>query len=114
MTNFGFSLVSSEKLQELELISEEFSFHSQGILKPLSLEVNDKTLVQVFDGLSATGSNTNVLEDMRPMIDNYGNFVTKIKLALLANCGFVNYDLEANAKLGELIKELDSLNFNIS
>ena len=114
VTNFGFSLVSSEKLQELELISEEFSFHSQGILKPLSLEVNDKTLVQVFDGLSATGSNTNVLEDMRPMIDNYGNFVTKIKLALLANCGFVNYDLEANAKLGELIKELDSLNFNIA
>jgi hypothetical protein len=114
VTNFGFSLVSSEKLHELELISEEFNFHSQGVLKSDSVEVDDKILAQVFDGLSATPGNTNVLEDMRPMIDNYGNFVTKIKLALLANCGFVNYDIEANAKLGELLKELDSLNFNIT
>jgi hypothetical protein len=76
--------------------------------------INDQTLIEVFDGLSSIAGNTNVLEDMRPMIDNYGNFVTKIKLALLANCGFVNYDLEANAKLGNLLKEIDSLNFNLA
>lgn len=114
VTNFGFSLVSSEKVQELELISEEYNFHVQGVLKPQSESVSDETLVQIFDGLSSINGNMNVLEDMRPMIDNYGNFVTKIKLALLANCGFVNYDLEANAKLGNLIKEIDSLNFNLA
>jgi hypothetical protein len=114
VTNFGFSLVSSEKVHELELISEEYNFHVQGVLKPDSKVINDQTLVEVFDGLSSIAGNTNVLEDMRPMIDNYGNFVTKIKLALLANCGFVNYDLEANAKLGNLLKEIDSLNFNLA
>ena len=114
MTNFGFSLVSSEKVQELELIGEEYNFHAQGVLKPDSDVITDETLVQVFDGLSSINGNSNVLEDMKPMIDNYGNFVTKIKLALLANCGFVNYDLEANAKLGDLLKEIDSLNFNLA
>ena len=48
------------------------------------------------------------------MIDNYGDFVTKIKLALLANCGFVNYDLEENAKLGKLLKDIDALNFKLA
>ncbi len=114
VTNFGFSLVSSEKVQELELIGEEYNFHAQGVLKPDSGVITDETLVQVFDGLSSINGNSNVLEDMKPMIDNYGNFVTKIKLALLANCGFVNYDLEANAKLGDLLKEIDSLNFNLA
>jgi hypothetical protein len=111
VTNFGFSLVSSEKVSELELISEEYGFKAQGTLKPDNTQVTDEVLVEVFDGLSNSGAN--FLEDMRPMIDNYGNYVTKVKLALLANCGFVNYNLEDNAKLGELIKDIDSLNFNL-
>ena len=112
VANFGFSLVSSEKLQELEHISEEYGYNVNGVLNPELNNVTNDLLVKVFDGLSSVDSN--VLEDMKPMIDNYGDFVGKIKLALLANCGFVNYDLEANANLGELLKDIDSLNFNLS
>lgn len=111
VTNFGFSLVSSEKVSELELISEEYGFKAQGALKPDKTLVTDEVLMEVFDGLSNSGAN--FLEDMRPMIDNYGNYVTKIKLALLANCGFVNYNIEDNSKLGDLITKVDSLNFNL-
>lgn len=111
VTNFGFSLVSSEKVSELELISEEYGFNVHGALKPDNTQVTDEVLVEIFDGLSTSGAN--FLEDMRPMIDNYGNYVTKVKLALLANCGFVNYNIEDNAKLGELITKVDSLNFNL-
>jgi hypothetical protein len=83
-------------------ISEEYGFKAQGAIKPDKTLVTDEVLMEVFDGLSNSGAN--FLEDMRPMIDNYGNYVTKIKLALLANCGFVNYNIEDNAKLGDLIK----------
>jgi hypothetical protein len=103
--------VSSEKVSELELISEEYGFNVHGALKPDNTQVTDEVLVEIFDGLSSSGAN--FLEDMRPMIDNYGNYVTKVKLALLANCGFVNYNIEDNAKLGELITKVDSLNFNL-
>lgn len=111
VTNFGFSLVSSEKVHELELISDEYDFKIKGILNPTVNIVSDEVLKDIFNGLSSSG--TNFLEDMRPMIDNYSSYLSKIKIALLANCGFVNYNLEDNAKLGDLIKKTDSLNFNL-
>ena len=45
--------------------------------------------------------------------DGYNKFLLKLKLALLGNCGFVNYDVIENNKLSLIIKRVNELNFTI-
>ena len=47
------------------------------------------------------------------MIANYNKWLSKIKIALISNCGFVNYNVVENHELKELIAELEKLNFSI-
>ena len=51
--------------------------------------------------------------DYTPMISRYNKFLLKLKLALLGNCGFVNYDVIENNKLSLIIKRVNELNFTI-
>jgi hypothetical protein len=53
------------------------------------------------------------MADFTYMINSYNRFLLKLKLAILSNCGFVNYDVEANDQLSKLLEQMDVLNFNI-
>jgi hypothetical protein len=56
-------------------------------------------------------SSSNLLPVTFPVVDHYKNFITKVQLILLSNCGFRKYNVEENNKLKELIDEMETLNF---
>jgi hypothetical protein len=53
------------------------------------------------------------MADFTYMINSYNRFLLKLTLAIHSNCGFVNYDVEANDQLSKLLEQMDVLNFNI-
>lgn len=75
--------------------------------KPLP---NDAELAQLFDRLSDDFVNIN---ESNAMIEGYNNYLNCFKIMMLANCGFVHYDVQENAKLGSLIEHTNSLEFEI-
>jgi len=47
------------------------------------------------------------------MIENYNKYITKLKLSLLSNCGFVTYDVQANNALSGILNNVNALRFEI-
>ena len=66
----------------------------------------------MFDYQEHTGNNSALLE-FNPMIENYNKYISMFKVALISNCGFVNYDVNANNELVNILKRVDVLNINI-
>jgi hypothetical protein len=111
ISNVGFNFMQNDMISELGAVSpalvkdilklnSDNSISSKSELEKLFIE-NDM-------------SNTSALTTtMNPMITSYNNFLLKLKMAILCNCGFVNYDVKANARLKELIGCVEELSFNM-
>lgn len=111
ISNVGFNFMQNDMIAELAAVTpvlakeilklnSDNSISSKSELEKLFLE-ND------MDNASAIAMTLN------PMITSYNNFLLKLKMAVLCNCGFVNYDVRANARLKELIGSVEELSFNM-
>jgi hypothetical protein len=111
VTSFGFNFMGDERIDELRIVCEELNIDFSALIsnKPLP---NKNDLIPFFDNQDSTDSNLNELR-FNPMIENYNKYITKLKLSLLSNCGFVNYDVQANNELIILIKKINDLSFTI-
>jgi hypothetical protein len=103
--------MGDERIDELRIVCEELNIDFSALMsnKPLP---NKNDLIPFFDNQDSTDSNLNELR-FNPMIENYNKYITKLKLSLLSNCGFVNYDVQANNELIILIKKINDLSFTI-
>jgi len=103
--------MGNERIDELRLVCDELNFDFYEIIstKPLP---NKNELIPFFDNqeISASAGNDLVLN---PMIENYNKYITKLKLSLLSNCGFVTYDVQANNALSGILNNVNALRFEI-
>ena len=111
VTSFGINFMGNERIDELRLVCDELNFDFYEIIstKPLP---NKNELIPFFDNqeISASAGNDLVLN---PMIENYNKYITKLKLSLLSNCGFVTYDVQANNALSGILNNVNALRFEI-
>lgn len=70
---------------------------------------SNQTLEEVFSGNTQSGE---VKVSRDPLLKSFNTFIMNTKIALLANCGFVNYDIEQNSNLKRLIDRIESLKLN--
>jgi hypothetical protein len=106
VSNFGYNFMQHERVLELEEICKDYR------IDLTALEVSDdkyseSKLIQIYDGTVSNDKSNS------PLIANFNSYIVKIKLALLSNCGMVNYDVNANNELNDLIKQLENVNFSI-
>ena len=81
-------------VKDFLVLCEEYQIDYKFIDNQEFLQTHKNNLiVNVFDkgGLSMENR-----DNSTPIIESYNAFVVKMKLALLSNCGFANYDINAN------------------
>ena len=106
VSNFGFNFMSEERNELVLELAETFNIDTSSLLTK-SKNISDQELINLFE----EDSSSNILPVTFPVVDHYKNFITKVQLILLSNCGFRKYNVEENNKLKELIDEIESLNF---
>ena len=108
VSNFGFNFMSEDRKNQVISLASTYQEIELESLMIRSNEVSEYEISKLFD----EDDSTNDLTITFPVVDHYKNFITKIQLILLSNCGFRNYDVEANSKLEKLISQISHLNFN--
>ena len=106
VANFGVSFMSGDRLTELHEIGNSFKMDMK-LLNNRNNGATEETLINVFDAPAS------VEQQSIPLIENYSLFILKIRLALLSNCGFANYDVKSNDELSSIISNIESLDFKL-
>ncbi len=109
--NFGFNFMAGDRKNELFELCEDYKIDYKFIDNQEFLQSNKNNLItDIFDKGRLSMHNR---ENSEPIFESYNAFVVKMKLALLSNCGFANYDINANNTLDEIIEDVDALTFNL-
>jgi hypothetical protein len=105
VVNVGFNFMSDNKIEEFKKIANDFKINFNELTHDETV-VKKEELTFIFEEKS---------QDINyaPMIARYNKFILKLKLALLGNCGFVNYDVVENNKLSIMINKVNELDFTI-
>ena len=80
VTNFGYSFISVDKLQDIEEMKGDFPIDFS-ILKNENSGVSEKQLKDLFDGMGNKMSGSS-----SQLSDSYRLYIQKIKVVLLSNC----------------------------
>jgi hypothetical protein len=107
VSNFGYNFMGKDRLIELESVCLQYKMDLSIVNKTSINHSNKINLGAIYDELESVQSNSS------PLLENFNSYIMKIKLALLSNCGFVNYDVNANNELNNLINELEEIDFTI-
>ena len=94
--NFDINYFTDEELAEINnlKITDNFKFYKKTIL------TDSKTIQDLFENNSNESSNANSL-----LLDKYNKWIEYFRISLLVNCGFVNYNEQANSQLKGLIND---------
>lgn len=107
VSNFGFNFMKDDRIDEVTKIARIFN-QDLSLLFRDSNENKQKVLVDIYDKMDT------IHNLPPPLINNFRLFVLKMKLAMLSNCGFVNYNVEENEKLRLLLEKLKNMNFKLN
>ena len=103
VANFGFNFMQTDRINELKEIAQEYQLDISSLFSEQK-NIREDDLINIFDN--------NHISDA-PLINSFNNYILKIKLALLSNCGFVNYNVNANNEINTLLSGLDQIEFKI-
>jgi hypothetical protein len=106
VSNFGYNFMQHERIAELEELCTSYRIDLTALNERPVNSRAEGTLIQIYDA----NHNDNV---ENPLIANFNAYIVKIKLALLSNCGLVNYDVNANNELNRLIEQLENVDFTV-
>lgn len=96
INNFDINQLNRDTLSEIETISKTYNIDCQ-FLKTSENTLNDEKLIQLFD-------NQQEISDLP--IYKYSLWINKFKVSVLASCGFVEYDENANNELMSIISRV--------
>jgi hypothetical protein len=106
VSNFGFNFMRFERIDDVLQVASEYQQEISLLQKIGENETREKLLV-IYDKADTPDNIP------PPLIDNFQLFILKMKLAMLSNCGFAKYNMDANEQLAQLIARLEEMNFSI-
>ena len=107
--NIGFNFIDNKDLIEIGESLPSLKSNIQNLINPASTQTGI-SLNDLFNHSATVSAEM----EYNPMVESYINYIIKIKIALLLNCGFVNYDVEANAELGSIINQLNTIHSTLN
>jgi hypothetical protein len=109
IVNFGVRYLGKEELEEINSVAKQYDLDFSSILDFKEKKIEDNELKELFDQISDNNFNDLLLSNWSPLLKIYNTWFAKLKISMLANCGFVNYDEIANNDLKVIISGLSSL-----
>jgi hypothetical protein len=106
VSNFGFNFMNEDRINEIFLIAEEFHLDID-LLKMHGKAPDNHALEAIFEHADS------VHGPPPPVFDNFRAFITKMKLAMISNCGFAKYNKEMALTLNNLLDRIENLNFKL-
>jgi len=104
--------MSTERIEELQVVAKEYNIPHTILLEQIKSNVEEREMIDLFD--SESDRSAKLLAEMAPMLENYNQYIARIKLALISNCGFVNYNVQANDELSRKIDLLRKLELSLN
>jgi|GEM_PF-5195617 hypothetical protein len=105
--NFGLNFMKPERVDEVLKIAEEFKIDLKLMNKKSHVE-QQNTLLAIYDKMDSRDAVS------PPLIDNFQLYVLKMKLAMISNCGFAEYNIDSNRSLSQIIEKMQQLEFRLS
>lgn len=101
--NFDVSYFTDEEQNEINVLknSNEFNYYDK------TIPADDKTIQKLFENNSDELINAQTI-----VLDKYNKWIELFRISLLVNCGFVNYDEEANNQLKGIITDINEIKLN--
>ena len=107
ISNFGFNFMKEERIQEVMKIAHDYN-QDLGLITKEGTQDKAEVLLAIYDKMETRDALA------PPLIENFQLFILKLKLAMLSNCGFANYNVASNSQLNEMIQKLNTFNFHLS
>jgi hypothetical protein len=106
---FGVNELELEVFENVKTLQPQLNTY---ILQYLTKRVtpDESIIVELFDKL---GDESLSVRDTNAMVDGFNNYLNKLKIAMLSNCGFVHYDIEQNNELFQLVQTSRSFMFEV-
>jgi hypothetical protein len=111
VVTLGFNFMREEQRSDLVPLAKQYNLDWANLFMETE-QPDRKHLATLFGVESERSSMADQL--LNPMINQYNQFIIRLKLASLRNCGFVNYDIHENALLGELLSSVKELSFTLN
>jgi hypothetical protein len=106
--NFGIRYLSNEELHEIQEVGVQYNLDLKEAINFEEKSISDQELKNLFDQISDNNLDELLVTSWSPLLKNYNLWFSKLKIGMLANCGFVNYDEIANNDLKVLLSEFSS------
>ena len=101
-SNFDINYFTKEELIEIDnMETNNFKYYNKVI------KSGPNVIQNLFENTTAECFSVNSI-----VLDKYNKWIEFFRISLLVNCGFVNYDEEANNQLKELIETFNELQFS--
>jgi hypothetical protein len=101
--NFDLNYFTTEELVEIENLknSNNFNYYNSEVF------VDAKTVQQLFENNTDEKTTVNGV-----VLEKYNKWIEFFRISLLVNCGFVNYDENANNQLKDLMNNFNDFKLN--
>jgi hypothetical protein len=107
VSNFGFNFMNEDRIREIFQIAEEFHLDVK-LLKIQGEEPDSLSPEIIYEHADSMEG------PPPPVLDNFRAYITKMKLAMISNCGFARYNQEMASSLNNLLNRLEQLNFKLN
>jgi hypothetical protein len=111
VVNIGLNFMSKKMIDDVRSYSEGLNKEIDELIKPKP-EPTEEDLIKLFD-FHGSSEEAGSQVSFNPMIESYNDFITKIKVALLSNCGFVDYNIIANNQLKTIIDKINDTEISL-
>ena len=102
--NFDLNYFTQDELTEIDNLKNNNNFNFYNLLK----QIDDVTIHNLFENIS---NEKTILNSV--VLEKYNKWIEFFSLSLLVNCGFVNYDENANNQLKELMNSFNNYKLNL-
>ena len=109
ISQFGINNLSNETFENVKTLQPQLSLFIGQYLTERSIP-NESNIIELFDRL---GEETLMLKDTNALVEGFNNYLNKLKIAMLSNCGFIHYDIDQNNELFQLIQTSRNYVFDV-
>jgi len=102
--NFDLNYFTAEELAEIDNLKNNNNFNFYNLLK----QIDNDTIHNLFENNS---NEKTILNSV--VLEKYNKWIEFFRISLLVNCGFVNYDENANNELKELMTSFNKYKLNL-
>jgi hypothetical protein len=106
---FGVNELELEVFDHVKTLQPQLGNFVEQYLSERSVP-KEENLIELFDKL---GEESLSARDTNALVEGYNNYLNKFKVAMLSNCGFVQYDIEQNNELDQLLRTVREYSFEI-